>query len=163
MDKIAVQALIDYNRNRVPVSKDFMLREFECRGIQKGMTCCGGLAGVDPINLNALQKTRDYINKPLSPSSGFRCVEYNKCVGGKPASRHLVSLAVDLPCAGTGLTPDELADILLKFGVVRVAIYTELKFVHMEGYDRYTDSGVRYDRRFYVPKQEKEEEGGSGE
>lgn len=154
MDNKEIQTLVNYNRNRIRVSRNFLLREFECRGVRRGFDCCGGLAGIDPINLNALQLTREYINRPLSPSSGFRCEEYNKHVNGSVTSRHVQLLAVDLPCKGTGLTPDELADVLISFGIKRVGIYTELDFVHLEGYDRYTDKGYRYNRRFYIPKKD---------
>ncbi len=144
------KAVIDYNRNRIPVSKDFTLREFECRGIRKGIECCGGLSGVHPATLNPIQLMRDYINKPLIINSGHRCRIYNKHIGGAKNSRHIKLLAVDVSCRNTGLEPEEMADLFVCFGVVRTIIYIELQFVHIEGYDRYTVDGTRYKRKKIV-------------
>lgn len=42
-----------------------------------------------------LQPLRDYLGCPVIISSGFRCAELNKKVGGRPNSQHLLGEAVD--------------------------------------------------------------------
>lgn len=45
---------------------------------------------------NLLQPLRDGCGKPLRISSGFRCPELNKKVGGSPNSDHMNGRAVDI-------------------------------------------------------------------
>ena len=42
-----------------------------------------------------LQPLRDYLGCPVIISSGFRCAELNKKVGGRPNSQHLLGEALD--------------------------------------------------------------------
>ena len=55
-------------------------------------------------NLNLLwillQDIRDIIGKPITISSGVRCPELNKKVGGVPTSRHAQGLAADIQVRG---------------------------------------------------------------
>ena len=43
-----------------------------------------------------LQVIRDTIGEPLHINSGYRTPAYNKSVGGKPASKHMLAQAADL-------------------------------------------------------------------
>jgi len=43
-----------------------------------------------------LQKIRDFINRPVFVSSGFRCDKLNKKVGGAATSQHLLGQAADI-------------------------------------------------------------------
>lgn len=45
---------------------------------------------------NILEPLRAYLRKPLTVTSGFRCPEVNKAVGGVANSQHLRGLAVDV-------------------------------------------------------------------
>ncbi len=54
-----------------------------------------------------LQIIRDYIDQPISVSSGYRCVKHNRKVGGKPKSYHLSAMAADIKAKD--YTPKELA------------------------------------------------------
>lgn len=45
---------------------------------------------------NVLQPLREILNKPIIVTSGFRCKELNKILGGSPTSQHCEGKAVDI-------------------------------------------------------------------
>lgn len=45
---------------------------------------------------NVLDPLREAYGKPIVVTSGFRCKELNKAVGGSPSSQHLLGLAADI-------------------------------------------------------------------
>lgn len=63
------------------------------------VTCkCG--CGFNQISRGVLllaDEVREYINKPITPSSACRCWGHNKKVGGSKNSYHLLGQALDLP------------------------------------------------------------------
>lgn len=75
---------------------DFSPSELSCKC---GGRFCNGAYWHDATFLDALQKLRDDINRPLHISSGHRCSRWNARVGGAPKSRHL-KIAVDILLAG---------------------------------------------------------------
>jgi hypothetical protein len=76
----------------------FSSEEYACR-------CGCGFSEIHPVTLSAANAIRHYTGKPQSISSGCRCPDHNKKVGGAPASYHLprfhdgkmVGYALDLP------------------------------------------------------------------
>jgi zinc D-Ala-D-Ala carboxypeptidase len=50
--------------------------------------------------VNILEPLRKYINRPIVISSGYRCAEVNKRVGGQPTSQHIKGQAADIHCVG---------------------------------------------------------------
>lgn len=56
----------------------------------------------DNLNLLGLllQDIRDVVGKPVTVSSGVRCPELNKAVGGSKDSRHQKGLAADIQVSG---------------------------------------------------------------
>ena len=46
--------------------------------------------------LSRLEEIRQVYGKPIIITSGYRCQELNKAIGGKPNSQHLKAEAVDL-------------------------------------------------------------------
>jgi len=50
-----------------------------------------------PGLLEALERLRELIRRPLPIISGYRSPSYNRKVGGARASRHLAGAAVDIP------------------------------------------------------------------
>ncbi len=52
----------------------------------------------DPVFLDALTQVRADVGGPLHVTSGHRCPDWNRQVGGAPASKHL-HIAVDLAVA----------------------------------------------------------------
>ena len=70
---------------------------------QNGIKNTPNLAGVDNmLNLifYCLQPIRNMLGKPMIISSGFRCPELNKLVGGVSNSQHLEGKAVDFTVPG---------------------------------------------------------------
>ena len=45
---------------------------------------------------NVLDPLREAYGRPIVVTSGFRCKELNKAVGGSPSSQHLLGLAADI-------------------------------------------------------------------
>lgn len=89
------------------MTKNFKIHEFECK--------CG-CDMPDDVRDNILklavelQKLRDKVGVPFSPTNAYRCKEHNANVGGVPFSQHLLGKAADLKIEG--FTPDEVADMV---------------------------------------------------
>ncbi len=54
-----------------------------------------------------LQVLRDELGEPIHINSAYRSPNYNKRIGGKPASKHLIAQAADITVKGK--TPKQLA------------------------------------------------------
>lgn len=61
---------------------------------------------------NNLQVLRDTLGEPIHVNSGYRTPSYNKNVGGKPKSQHLLAKASDITVKSK--TPKQLAAIIEK-------------------------------------------------
>jgi len=92
------------------MSKFFKPSEYACR-------CGCGFTEIHPATLSAADTIRSYKGKPQSISSGCRCPDHNKKVGGASASFHLprfhdgkmVGFALDLPTD----EPDDLYNFVV--------------------------------------------------
>lgn len=78
------------------LSKNFSRSEFACRGEK----CCGGSAPIDDKLVQALQKLRDKLGKPIRITSGFRCVRHNTTIRGSKSSEHMLGKAADITVCG---------------------------------------------------------------
>lgn len=79
---------------------------------------------------------RDFFGVPITVNSWYRTPEYNKKVGGKPSSKHLLGIAVDFTVKG--VSPKQVREVLE--GLIRIgAIYQG----GIGAYDRFT----HYDNR----------------
>ena len=79
--------------------------------------------------LQALNEIRKGYGKPIIITSGYRCKELNAKVGGKPNSKHLKGLAVDLKW------DDNLIDFIIKNCQFDKLIKEEsntTKWIHLE-------------------------------
>lgn len=107
------------------LSKNFSRFEFACR-------CGCGFDDVDAKLVEALQKLRDFLGRPLHINSGCRCKAHNKACGGVPDSQHLKGRAADVTTKM--LTPRELANIvednILEFANGGIGVYPG--FVHLD-------------------------------
>ena len=76
---------------------NFKEREFGCRCGQ-----CDDLPHPDRIRhlAWALQKIRDKVGCPLKVTSGYRCADRNRAIGGAPASKHVQCYAADIKPVG---------------------------------------------------------------
>ena len=75
------------------ISKHFKRAEFAC-------SCGCGFDTVDHETLNVLEKIREHFDKPVVITSGCRCPDHNKRVGGAPDSHHIKGRAVDFRVQG---------------------------------------------------------------
>ena len=57
-----------------------------------------------------LQVLRDYLGEPLHINSAYRTPAYNKKVGGKPESQHMIGKAADITCKSK--SPKQLKAII---------------------------------------------------
>ena len=64
------------------LTANFTLAELRCK-------CGCGQATFHPGFLASLQALRDELGRPMTPTSGARCLKHNKAVGGHPKSLHI--------------------------------------------------------------------------
>lgn len=77
-----------------------------------------------------LQPVRDKIGKPMIITSGFRCPEVNKLVGGKANSQHLKGQAADFIIKG--MTPQQIIFKIATMGIEYDQLINEYdKWVHI--------------------------------
>ena len=89
------------------LSKNFSRSEFACKcgcgyGLKRG--------DVDTGLVQQLQELRDQTGRPVSITSGCRCVSHNRRVKGARNSQHIYGKAADIKVAG--LPPKEVYRIL---------------------------------------------------
>lgn len=104
------------------MAKWFSKSEFRCRH-------CGEVR-VTPDLLSFLDAVREKVGMPMVVTSGYRCPEHNRAVGGAKNSLHMKGQAADI-VAGLGTVKREL--ILLHSGlegVGGVGLYRT--FVHLD-------------------------------
>ena len=75
------------------ISKNFARFEFACH-------CNCGADTIDAGLIKVLQEIRDNFNKPVTVTSGVRCMHHNERVGGTPKSQHLNGRAADIIVSG---------------------------------------------------------------
>jgi uncharacterized protein YcbK (DUF882 family) len=76
----------------------FDLKEFECKC--KDKNCEGKLPQMrmNPTLIQALNRIREELGKPIRVTSAFRCTAHNKAVGGVAHSTHRTGYAADIQC-----------------------------------------------------------------
>lgn len=94
------------------LTRNFKLSEFQC-------PCCGK-SNISEELVQNLQQLRDRYGEPIFITSGVRCAEYNRRVGGYWDSPHLKGLAVDIVARINPVTMAYLADEL---GCFRIGVY----------------------------------------
>ena len=113
------------------LTKDFRLSEFACKD---GTEVPDDY--LDNVKLLAenLQALRDYLNSPITITSGYRTESYNLKVGGKPNSQHKLAKAADIQIKG--MTPKEVFETIEKLitsgKMVQGAIGLYATFVHYD-------------------------------
>jgi len=89
--------------------KNFSIKELKCKD---------GTPVPEEFFANAeklmdnLQVLRDFLKEPVHINSGYRTFAYNKRVGGKKASKHLIAQAADITTKSK--SPAQLAGIIEK-------------------------------------------------
>ncbi len=115
------------------MTKNFKLKEFECKG-----GCDMPLEVYENIIKLAgqLQFLRDYTGRPITINSAYRCPEHNAKVGGSKTSQHLLGKAADITIQS--LKPAEvyaLIEELIDMGHMLqggLGLYEKKGFVHYD-------------------------------
>lgn len=104
--------------------KNFVRPEFACN-------CGCGFDTVDAETLFIVQDVRDKFGRPVRVTSGCRCPEWNRRVGGAKNSKHLLGMAIDFIVPG--VSPKVVADyIRKKYPKASVKEYMKKGFVHVD-------------------------------
>jgi hypothetical protein len=91
---------------RTNLSKNFYLDEFTASYVAKKR----GIRNIPPdeaienltaLCVHVLQPLRDFLEKPIVISSGYRCPELNEIIKGVPTSQHIKGEAADIYCDNT--------------------------------------------------------------
>jgi len=115
--------------------KHFIPDEFFCKK-------CGTCIDMDYALISALDWLRWVIGVPFIVTSGYRCVEHNKQVGGHPNSFHLFGKAADITVSRKSLLPlmYRVAIVSGKFQGIGIK---ENSFIHF-------DVGERPEPYYYI-------------
>lgn len=104
--------------------KYFKISEFDCK--------CGCKSNKQTITfLKMIDKARTIAQVPFNITSGYRCFEHNKNVGGSPTSSHLKGVAADIKYSN-GLQLVRIIFGLTKAGFTRIGINEEKQFIHVD-------------------------------
>jgi zinc D-Ala-D-Ala carboxypeptidase len=102
---------------------------------------CGcGADSMDVETLHLAELVRDFVDAPISPSSGYRCLEYNRKIGSGDKSQHPKARAMDLPVPD----PTKVYDYLCRLYPDRFGFGLYDTFVHI---DTRTIGPARWDNR----------------
>ena len=85
------------------ISQHFSREEFTCH-------CGCGFDTVDCGLLNILEMVRQHFHAALAINSAARCLEYNRKIGSKDTSQHVLGKAADITVKG--VAPKEVADFV---------------------------------------------------
>lgn len=109
------------------ISKFFTLQEFKCN--------CGKCETpeIDKELLAILDDVREWSGGPVFITSGYRCPEYNKKIGGAARSKHLLGCAADIVCKRK--LPKQVYDYLnAKYPNYLGLAYKKGSFTHIDTY-----------------------------
>lgn len=113
----------------VKLSNNFISTEFDCKGNDG---CCKATI-INPQLVIYLQAIRDHFGKPITITSGYRCLKHNQRVGGATGSRHTKGDAADIVVSG--VAPKEVAKFAESIGVKGIGLYetqADGYFVHID-------------------------------
>ena len=108
--------------NRIKISKNFHLNEFECRHCSTVM--------LKKDLLEKLQTLRDKLEVPLVIMSAYRCPIHNKAVEGADRSQHLLGTAADISLHTIDLSAEHIAETAEKIGFTGIGFYNT--FLHLD-------------------------------
>lgn len=77
----------------------------------------------------ALEQVRALVGRPVQVSSGYRCPDLNRWIGGASNSAHTLGLAADINCSG--LTPQQLARMIRDSDIEFDQLIYEGTWVHL--------------------------------
>lgn len=117
------------------ISKNFNLKEFTKSATAKKLNIDNSKVpeyvknNIKELVYQVLQPLRDYIDKPITINSGYRCLKLNAAVGGVPTSQHVQGQAVDIKV--DGMKPFEIAQAVLDLHLPYDQLILYNDFVHI--------------------------------
>ncbi|HDZ26351.1 hypothetical protein LCGC14_0398790 [marine sediment metagenome] len=108
--------------NDIKVSRNFKLYELESPDTHE--------VKIDKRMLSIIQTIRDYFQKPVIITSGYRTKEHNRAVGGVDNSYHTQGKAVDFFIKG--IKPKELLRVSEYCGATGLGFYRGRHFIHID-------------------------------
>lgn len=117
------------------ISKNFNLKEFTKSPTAKKLNIDNSKVpeyvknNIKEMVFQVLQPLRDYIDKPITINSGYRCLKLNAAVGGVPTSQHVQGQAVDIKV--DGLSSFEIAQAVLDLHLPYDQLILYNDFVHL--------------------------------
>lgn len=117
----------------IKLSEHFTTDEFKCKGnhVCDYSTDEGVIAHVNSRLITLLEGIREGLGKPVIITSGLRCPEHNKEVGGTDQSTHLRGEAADIKIAGS-FDRYEIVMIAMTKGCLRIGLYKNQMCVHVD-------------------------------
>lgn len=117
------------------LTRNFSKWEFECKdGSEMPATVLGNVSKL----AQALQVIRDVVQEPIRITSSYRSLEYNRTIGSKDTSQHVLGKAADLQI--DNVEPQELYEI--------IELLIDLEQIPQGGLGLY-NTFVHYDIRGY--------------
>ena len=116
---------------KTKLSNNFTSLEFDCHG----NGCCSETI-INPKLVEYVQKIRDHFGKPITVTSGYRCLVHNRSVGGATGSRHSKGDAADIVVQG--VAPREVAQYAETIGIKGIGLYetsADGHFTHIDTRD----------------------------
>ena len=122
------------------ISKNFSYREFEKSDTADRLGLCNVIItvrvrdAVRALTLNILQPLRDRLQRAVRISSGYRCTELNRAVGGVDTSQHTKGEAADIYVLledGSRMPSVELAREIIAAGLPFDQLILYPTFVHV--------------------------------
>lgn len=117
------------------LSENFTFEEFERSEIAEKYNIDNKITkdlirnNIKELVFHVLQPLRDKIDKPITISSGYRCLQVNKKAGGVPTSQHVMGQAADIMI--NGMTSYEIASMIIEMGLPFDQIGLYDNFVHV--------------------------------
>jgi uncharacterized protein YcbK (DUF882 family) len=105
------------------ISEHFSRKEFACR-------CGCGFDTADAELVRVLEELRAHFQRPVSVTSGSRCRDYNKKIGGASRSQHTLGKAADISV--TGVVPKDVYLYLDKGYPDRYGLGDGTYFTHID-------------------------------
>ncbi len=108
--------------NQIEIAPHFILSEFAC-------PCCQQVM-LHPQLLKKLSELRKMLQRPVYITSGYRCINYNRQVGGAQNSYHLIGLAADIRVIGLSIL--DLLDYVEMLNFTGIGLYEQKNFLHLD-------------------------------
>jgi hypothetical protein len=126
IDKLAhkvktLRAMLRRENEMYNLSEYFSRSEFACK-------CGCGFDTVDAALLEALKYLRQSMGKPVTITSGCRCPEYNKQIGGSKNSQHTKGRAADIVVEG--VPANQVQAYFEGYGIPGLGCYED--FTHID-------------------------------